>query len=386
MRVVFVTPNQGRQAEVRRLLADVDVELSRLGPTVPDGLDLEDTARARAAGAFAQLGRPCFVENTLFELEDEPPLRGAAWKERFAALGEEGFCRQYAGRRCVARVVVALAEGPSVAAVRLFAGEISGAFSATPRGEGGYGWDRVFIPDGYQRTLAELDTSKYLVNMRHAPYLDLADYLRGRSFGGAFEAHVTVRLADAVGDAPRFRAACDRLGVKCMMIELPEGEHVAQPMTASIHRGVLREVQDEVHGLARELIAAGFVIVRTKVEALPRNADIPEDDAQAARFPAGYFEFHVKLLLSGGADALEAVRVACAPHGARLSKNANKRRDDGTEERFVTLRVHRLGRAHAEERFVALEAALVALGVPMRGRIREYTVYDSNVALDRGWL
>src|SRR5215472_1217593 len=65
MRVVFVTPNQGRQAEVRRLLADVDVELSRLGPTVPDGLDLEDTARARAAGAFAQLGRPCFVENTL---------------------------------------------------------------------------------------------------------------------------------------------------------------------------------------------------------------------------------------------------------------------------------------------------------------------------------
>ena len=37
-RVVFATPNQGHQADLRRLLADVDVVLSRFGPRVPDGL------------------------------------------------------------------------------------------------------------------------------------------------------------------------------------------------------------------------------------------------------------------------------------------------------------------------------------------------------------
>ena len=387
-RVVFVTPNQGRQAEVQRLLADVEVELSRLGPAVQDGLDLEATARVRAAGAFAQLGRPCFVENTAFELEDEPPLRGAEWKQRLAQLGEDAFGREHGGRRCVARIVVALAEAPGVAGVRVFLGEIHGRFAGAPRGDGGYGWDRLFVPDGYERTLAELGASKYLVNMRHAPYLDLADHLRGRSFGGAFEAHVTVRLPDAsvdAGAAARFRAACDRLGVKCVMIELPEGEHAAQPMTASVHRGGLREVQDEVHDLARALVADGFEVVRTKVEALARNADIPETDEQAACSPAGYFEFHVKLVL-GSAEDLARAEVACAPHGARLSRNASKRRPDGGEERFVTLRVPYVGRPRAEERFAALEAQLATLGLPMRGRIREYTVYDSNVALDRGWL
>src|SRR5689334_2096784 len=98
-RVIFVTPNQGRQAEVRRLLADVDLSLSRLGPAVPEGLDLESAARARAASAFATLGQACFVENTSFEIEDELPLRGAAWKQRLSALGEEAFCREHAGRR-----------------------------------------------------------------------------------------------------------------------------------------------------------------------------------------------------------------------------------------------------------------------------------------------
>jgi XTP/dITP diphosphohydrolase len=212
-RVVFVTPNQGRQAEVQRLLADVQVELSRLGPAVPDGLDLEASARVRAAAAFAQLGRACFVENTAFELEDEPPQKGAVWKQRLAALGEDAFCREYGGKRCVARIVVALAGSAAPADVRVFLGEIHGVFADAPRGDGGYGWDRLFVPDGYARTLAELGASKYLVNMRHAPYLDLADHLRGRSFGGTFEAHVTVRLPDAAAEpaaAPRFRAASER--------------------------------------------------------------------------------------------------------------------------------------------------------------------------------
>ena len=39
-RVVFATPNQGHQADLRRLLADIDVVLSRFGPRVPDGLEL----------------------------------------------------------------------------------------------------------------------------------------------------------------------------------------------------------------------------------------------------------------------------------------------------------------------------------------------------------
>lgn len=279
-------------------------------------------------------------------------------------------------------MIVALCEHGGADGVRLFEGALDGAIPTTPRGPGGRGWDRVFVPEGYRRTFAELGASTYLVNMRHAPYLELADHLRGRTYGGAFEAHVTVRCA--AEDAARFAAACDRLGVKHLQIELAHGAHVTQPMTATVHRGDLRDVQGEVHALARALVADGFEVVRTKIEALPRNRDLPETDAAAAAEPARYFEYHLKIVVPPGGD-LEPVRAAAAAHGARLSRNALRTRADGAHERYLTLRVPGLGRPAADARFAALTAAVEVLSVTIVRRVREYTVYDSNLALDSGW-
>ena len=380
-RVVFATPNQGYQDDLRRLLADIDVVMSRFGPPVPDGLDLAGAATWRARAAFATLGERCFVENTALAVEGEAPWRGRDAKALLEALGEDGFCARYGGRAAVTRVVVALCEGEGEGGVRLFEGGLEGAIALAPRGRPGRGWDRVFVPDGYRRTFAELGASTYLVNMRHQPYLELADHLRGRTFGGAFEAHVTVRCA--AEDAPRFSATCDRLGVKHIQIELAAGEHVSQPMTATVHRGELRDVQDEVHALARALVADGFEVVRTKIEALPRNRDLPETDEAAAREPGRYFEYHLKIVVPPG--ELEGVRAVAVEHGARLSRNARRTRVDGSHERYLTLRLPGLGRASADARFHALEAAVEALPVAIGRRVREYTVYDSNLALDRGW-
>ena len=382
-RVVFATPNQGYQDDLRRLLADVDVVLSRVGPAVPDGLDLAATATWRAKAAFAAVGERCFVENTGFEVEGEAPWRGRDVKALLEELGEDGFCARYGGRTAVSRVVVALCERGDD--VTLFEGALDGAIATAPRGPAerrGRGWDRVFVPEGYVRTFAELGASTYLLNMRHRPYLELAEYLRGRTFGGAFEAHVTVRCA--AGEAPRFAATCDRLEVKHLQIELAHGEHVTQPMTATVHRGDLRDVQEEVHALARALVADGFEVVRTKIEALPKNRDLPETDEAARAEPARYFEYHLKLVVPPGGD-LGPVREVAAAHGARLSRNALRTRADGGHERYLTLRLPGLGRASADARFAALEAAVATLPVTVTRRVREYTVYDSNLALDRGW-
>lgn len=379
-RVVFATPNQGYQDDLRRLLADLDVVLSRVGPPVPEGLDLEAAARWRAEAAYAALGERCFVENTALEVAGEGTWRGHEVKARLHALGDDGFCARWGGRDARSRVVVALCEAPGD--VRLFTGELEGTIAPAPRGPAGRGWDRVFVPDGYARTFAELGESTYLVNMRHRPYLDLADHLRGRGYGGAFEAHVTVRCEPE--RAADFAALCDRLAVKHLVIELPAGEVVTQPMTATVHRGELREVQAEVHELARALVAAGYEVVRTKLEALPRNRDIPEDDAAAAAEPGRYFEYHLKLVIP--ADVGLAPIVACAAdHQARLSRNARRVRADGSHERYLTLRLPGLGRVSADARFAALEAAVATLPVTITRRVREYTVYDSNLALDRGW-
>ncbi len=388
--LTFVTPNGRKHEEAKRLLSSIDVHWSREGLPSPRGLSLEDTARARAKAAFETLGVPVFVENTeLAVATDEHDLRhgirGGAAKRLLETLGEDEFAARYAGLVADTRIVVALATGPRPRDLVTFEGESAGTIAPEPRGERGYGWDRVFVPEGYVRTLAELESSKFLVNMREKPYLDLADHVLGRAFGGSFEAHVTVAPGPPE-EMARFAASCDTLGVKCVRIVLPRGVDSVQPMTASYHRGTLREVQDEVNTIARALVRAGFRVTRVKLEAHARNADVPRTREEAANLPPqNYFEHHVKVVLPAGV-ALDGVAEVAKRHEAHLSRNANVVRVDGSEERFVTLRSYHMGRDEAEARFTALLDELTGLGFALKNRLREYTVVDSDLAVDAGWM
>jgi hypothetical protein len=190
---------------------------------------------------------------------------------------------------------------------------------------------------------------------------------------GTFEAHLTVdtdRRAE-------FEALCAELGVAHVGIELPDGAHRAQPMTASYHRGELADVVVEIEALYAKLVARDFTVVRVKLEALASNDGVPVADEPGD----GYFEFHVKMRVPEG----EIPRLAsiAAQHDARLSRNDRRRDADGVQ-RFVTLRCYHVGRASAEAKLDALVAALA--GFTVAGTAREYTVYDSRIELDAGWL
>ncbi|WP_370592616.1 hypothetical protein [Streptomyces sp. NBRC 109706] len=140
--------------------------------------------------------------------------------------------------------------------------------------------------------------------------------------------------------------------------------------------------------LAAELAAAGYPVIRTKTEAAPWADGVPEHDtAPGVADPGRYFEHHVKLLLPPDHDRTTLARVV-APRHAHLSWNARRFRADGHQERFVTQRCARVGRATAERRLAALLRALDASTVPASivEVEREYVVHDSNLALDDGWL
>lgn len=184
---------------------------------------------------------------------------------------------------------------------------------------------------------------------------------------GKFEAHITV----AGGD---LEPLCEQLGVGYVGIELASGAHASQPMTASHHEGAIAEVVDDVNALVARIAAAGFTIMRTKLEAAVSADGVP----QGPHDGPGYYEFHVKVATAGReAELAEAARRA----GARLSRNNRRRTEDG---RFVTMRVYRAGRAEAEARLDRLLAALA--GFQIADVVREYTVYDSRMSLDAGWL
>src|SRR5262249_58987732 len=101
--------------------------------------------------------------------------------------------------------------------------------------------------------------------------------------------------------------------------------------------------------------------------------------------PGNYFEHHVKLRREAATGRELLLRV-CLDHAAHLSRNAWREPTDGFEERFVTLRSYRMGRSASEQRLHRLLAALEGVGEHIIDMESEYTVHDSNRALDAGWL
>lgn len=380
----FITGNQSKHLEIAQLLGDLEIRARKLDLARPKVATLAELVTARVLEAYARVGEPCFSESTQLELDGLAPMSGAEFKRSLLTLGEAALCRRLGGRRGRTRVAVAYTADGNSTSVAVFEGSIEGTFLEIPRGDAGYGWDRAWLPDGYRKTLAEMAGNKAYANMRQRPYVELGGLLRGHTDVGAFEAHVTVAAGDAA-HVERFTNACDELGIKSVVIELPRGETRSQPMTASYHHGSLQAVLAEVHAIARSLAAREFEVTRVKLEAVGKNPMTPQTDEAARAAPNNYFEFHVKLLLGPG-DALATIEDVCLRHSAHLSSNARKLRDDGLAERFVTQRVYAVGRPNAEVQFAALLEDLRPLGLRYGQRIREYTVYDSNAAVDRGWL
>lgn len=209
--------------------------------------------------------------------------------------------------------------------------------------------------------------------------------LPSKAFEGVFELHLTADAANP-GDQARFGEACRRLGVKPVLIEAPGAALTLQPMTSSYHRGTLGQVLDVAASLSGQLGREGFPVVRCKIEATMAARGVPDEDAAALADPPGrYFEFHTRVALPSGAD-LAPLRALCEARGGRLSSNAFRTRPDGLQERFVTVRAHRVGRATALGHFRALLAALRAGGLSPGHLLHEYVVIDTNSLLDRGWL
>lgn len=152
---VFVTGNADKLREAERILGfppqSAVVDLPEL-----QSLDLHEILDAKAAAAFAHLGRPVVVEDVSFELFAMNGFPGPLVKWMLQALGAEGLARAALslgdGR---ARAICGLAyyDGQET---RIFEGLAEGSLVSASQGTGGFGWDPVFRPQGSERTFAEL--------------------------------------------------------------------------------------------------------------------------------------------------------------------------------------------------------------------------------------
>lgn len=166
--LVLATGNPGKVEELQSLLADLSVELipaSHLenAPEVEEDADTLDgnaLKKARAFHVFTDL--PALADDTGLEVEalDGGPGVHTA---RFAgpnatpADNKRRLLEVMEGvddRRARFRTVSALVEADGTA--HTFEGTCAGTITTEPRGEGGFGYDPLFLPDGHDQTFAEM--------------------------------------------------------------------------------------------------------------------------------------------------------------------------------------------------------------------------------------
>lgn len=214
---------------------------------------------------------------------------------------------------------------------------------------------------------------------------------------GKFELHVFVEPLDPPPEAVEaFGAACRNAPdpMKALLLNL---DYVGKGFVGVLQSsryvdGDIAAARDAVRRDAEILRAAGLTVIREKVEALSVNAGVPRDAADARHSPADrYFEFHV--LIDGRAgllseDDMRSLRGLSAQFAAKLScpvplsYNAMK-----PSQRFLNLRSRGVGLEQAMQPVDELQRAIEAGGtLEVRKVISEYICFDSNRAVDNGWL
>jgi XTP/dITP diphosphohydrolase len=163
--VVLATRNQGKVAELQRILADVDL-LDAEQAGVPDveetGRTFADNALLKARAAVASSGLPAIADDSglaVDALGGEPGVRSARYAGahgddeanlRLVLERMEGVADRAA--RFVCAAVLVAPDGREWVAE----GTVEGVLTEAPRGSGGFGYDPIFVPRGSQRTTAEM--------------------------------------------------------------------------------------------------------------------------------------------------------------------------------------------------------------------------------------
>ena len=158
-RFLVATTNRGKQAELRRLLTDLPAEIVTpdevgLDLDVPEPFDTyEENAVAKAQAYTAASGLPALADDSGIEvaaLDWGPGVRSARWRmgRTADALLEalDGVADRRARMVCVVAVAVPDpgADGPT-STTATFRGVVEGTISTERRGEGGFGYDPVFL-------------------------------------------------------------------------------------------------------------------------------------------------------------------------------------------------------------------------------------------------
>lgn len=189
MKLVFATNNKHKLDEVRKITSHHPVEIVSLAEIncfddIPETADtLEGNALQKAHYIQEKFGLNCFADDTGLEVEALNNAPGV-YSARYAGPGHDSEANMkkllhemegMENRKARFRTVIALVWNGKT---YTFEGIVNGTITTTKRGENGFGYDPIFIPEGYDQTFAELgDNIKNQISHRAKAVEKLDEFL-----------------------------------------------------------------------------------------------------------------------------------------------------------------------------------------------------------------
>ena len=189
MKLVFATNNRHKLDEVRAIVGDkVEVlSLNDIGchDDIPETADtLQGNALIKAHYIYEKFGVDCFADDTGLEVEALDGAPGVfsaryAGEECDSEANMQKLLQNLTGksnRNAQFRTVIALIiKGEE----KLFNGIVKGTITEEKRGDSGFGYDPVFVPEGFSESFAQMSGDmKNSISHRYRATLELSNYLK----------------------------------------------------------------------------------------------------------------------------------------------------------------------------------------------------------------
>lgn len=177
MELTIVTSNT-KKAEQIGFFLGIPVKTVTLDIDEIQSLNLLKVLEAKARSAYAELKVPLIVDDVSLDVDELKGLPGPLVRWFLDTVGPEGLCRladQTQTRAATATVGIGYINANGFKA---FTGSKRGKIADHPAGDGGFGWDSVFIQEGFELTRAALTPLEYEhASIRKIPLDALKSYL-----------------------------------------------------------------------------------------------------------------------------------------------------------------------------------------------------------------
>lgn len=156
-KLTFITGNAVKAEAIKKYL-DFPVEHQKLDIPEIQSLDLKEVVTFKAKEAYKYIKSPVLVEDTSLSFLALGRLPGTFIKW-FEEMGNEKLCRlldPYPDRSAIYEIALGLYDGQDMV---LFTESAYGKIAKEPKGDG-FGWNSIFMYNGSEKTLAELNSEE----------------------------------------------------------------------------------------------------------------------------------------------------------------------------------------------------------------------------------